>query len=108
MKLNRRNYHRCLVIREKSNKRLSREVDQDWPIDLINYTRAWHKPKYHGTKFRGGIDEKAPTFMRGNCLCYGSNYHNDCMQDGSYRRSYRNWFISSISRDFSRLNEEEE
>ena len=53
MKLNRRNYHRYLVIREKSNKRLSREVDQDWPIDLINYTRASHKPKYHGTKFRG-------------------------------------------------------
>ena len=26
---------------------------QDWPIDLLNYTRAWHKPKYHGTEFRG-------------------------------------------------------
>lgn len=53
MKLNRRRYHRFLVIREKSNKRLSREVDQDWPIDISNYTRAWHKLKYHGTEFRG-------------------------------------------------------
>ncbi|WP_270529235.1 hypothetical protein [Limosilactobacillus vaginalis] len=53
MKLNRRRYHRFLVIREKSNKRLSREVDQDWPIDISNYTRAWHKPKCHGTEFRG-------------------------------------------------------
>lgn len=53
MKLNRRRYHRFLVIREKSTKRLSRGVDQDWPIDMLNYAKGWHKPKYHGTKYRG-------------------------------------------------------
>ncbi|MCC4348412.1 hypothetical protein LMB39_04615 [Limosilactobacillus reuteri] len=53
MKLNRKNNHRCLVIREKANKQLSRDIDRDWPIDILNYARAWHKPKYHGTRFRG-------------------------------------------------------
>ena len=53
MKLNRRFCHRLLVNREKTNKRLNREVDRDWPFDLINYTRGWNLPKYHGTEFRG-------------------------------------------------------
>ncbi|WP_191990668.1 hypothetical protein [Limosilactobacillus reuteri] len=53
MKLNRKNNHRCLVIREKANKQLSRDIDRDWPINILNYARAWHKPKYHGTRFRG-------------------------------------------------------
>lgn len=53
MKINRKNYHRCLVIREKADKQLSRDVDRDWPIDISHYTRAWRKPKYHDTEFRG-------------------------------------------------------
>lgn len=53
MKINRKNYHQALVIREKADKQLSRDIDRDWPIDISNYTRAWHRPKYHGTKYRG-------------------------------------------------------
>ena len=53
MKINRRNTHMGLVIREEANKRLSRDVDRDWPIDMLNYAKSLHKPKYHGTEFRG-------------------------------------------------------
>lgn len=53
MKTKGKNCHHIIVIREEANKRLERDVDRDWPIDMLNYAKGWHKPKYHGTKYRG-------------------------------------------------------
>lgn len=45
MKINRKNCHHIIVIREEANKRLERDADRDWPIDMLNYAKGWYKYK---------------------------------------------------------------